>query len=100
MISMLEDRKTFIEDGIGSILSVKRDFDSIKYAKTSVTGKEIIRINDIFGRVAYIDVTGESLEKIVDDMFRIALMGNEKVSVPTGYINDMEEVRKLAPLFR
>ena len=99
MNSILLSRKQFIEDGLGLILSVKKDFADIRYAKTSVTGREIIRVNDIFGRVAFLDVTGDDLEKIADDVFRLALMGKEKVSVPSGYITDTEKMRKAAMLF-
>lgn len=95
-----ESRKNFIEDGIGSLMAVKEDFESIKYARSSVTNREFVRIRDIFGKAATIEITGDDLEKILLDMSRLILMGKEKVSAPSGCITDQEQLRKIYPLFK
>lgn len=93
-------RKDFIENGIGQIMAAKRDFDSIKYARSAVTDQEYVRVSDIFGKAMTINITGEDLEKILSDISRIILMGEEKVSVPSGVITDQDTLRKISPLFR
>ena len=93
-------RKEFIENGIGQIMIAKRDFDSIKYARSAVTDREYIRIGDVFGKAVTIEITGEDLEKILMDMSRIVLMGEEKVSAPSGVVTDRDTLRKVSTLFK
>ena len=93
-------RKSFIEGNIASILSAKQDFDSIKYARSAITDAEYIRIADITGRAVTFNITGNSLEDIVNDVARIILMDSEKVHAPSGVVTDIEEMRRLAPLFK
>ena len=92
-------RKSFIENGLGYIMAAKKDFDSIQYARSAVTDQEYIRVKDIFGKAVTVDVTGDDLEKILSDMSRIILMGEEKVSVPSGVVTDQDTLRKIAHLF-
>ena len=94
-----ESRKRFIEDGIGTMMSARRDFDSIKYARSSVTDQEYIRIRDIFGTAVTIDITGVDLETILSDMCRVILLGEEKISPPDGIVTDKAALREIAPLF-
>lgn len=91
-------RKSFIE-GIGELMSAKRDFLDIRYARTAVTDQEYVRVRDIFGKASTFEITGDGLEKILSDMCRVILMGEENVSVPNGYIDDVETLRKISPLF-
>lgn len=93
-------RKNFVENGVGELLTAKRDFESIKYARSAVTDREYVRICDIFGKAVTIEITGDDLEKILSDMSRIILMGEEKVSAPSGVITDQDALRKISPLFR
>lgn len=93
-------RKNFIESGIGTILKAKRDFESIQYVRSAVTDQEYVRVRDIFGKAATIDITGEDLEKILSDMCRVVLLGEEDVSAPTGVITDKDVLRKISPLFK
>ena len=55
-------RKSFIEQGIGQVMAAKRDFGSIKYARSAVTDQEYIRVSDIFGKAVTIEITGDDLE--------------------------------------
>lgn len=93
-------RKDFIENGVGELMSAKKDFESIKYARSAVTDREYVRVRDIFGKAVTIEITGDDLEKILSDMSRIILMGEERVSVPSGVITDRDALRKIAPLFK
>lgn len=91
-------RKNFVES-IGELMAAKKDFLSIKYARSAVTDREYVRIHDIFGKAATFEITGDDLEKILSDMCRVILMGEENVNVPNGYIDDKETLRKISPLF-
>lgn len=91
-------RKNFVES-IGDLMAAKKDFLSIKYARSAVTDREYVRVRDIFGKAATFEITGDDLEKILSDMCRVILMGEENVSAPNGYIEDRETLRKIAPLF-
>ena len=91
-------RKNFVES-IGELMAAKKDFLSIKYARSAATDREYVRVHDIFGKSATFEITGDDLEKILSDMCRVILMGEENVSAPNGYIEDCETLRKIAPLF-
>ena len=92
-------RKNFVENGVGTLLTAKSDFESIKYARSAVTDREYVRIRDVFGNAVTIEITGDDLETILLDMSRIILMGEEKVSTPSGVITDQDALRKISPLF-
>ena len=92
-------RKNFVENGVGALMAAKKDFKDIKYARSAVTESEYVRVQDIFGKAVTIDITGDDLEKILSDMCRVILMGEEKVS-PPNCVTDMEILRKIAPLFK
>lgn len=91
-------RKNFVE-GIGELMSAKKDFLSLQYARSAVTDREYIRVRDVFGKASTFEITGDDLEKILMDMCRVILMGEEKVTAPNGYIDDREALRKIAQLF-
>lgn len=93
-----ESRKRFVVDGIGRMMQAKRDFGSIKYARSAITDREYVRVQDIFGKAVTIEITGDDLEKILTDMCRVILMGEEKVSSPN-CITDLATLRKISPLF-
>ena len=90
-------RKNFVES-IGDLMAAKKDFLSIKYARSAVTDREYVRVHDIFGKAVTIEITGDDLEKILSDMCRIILMGEENVSAPN-CVTDMDMLRRIAPLF-
>ena len=97
---ILESRKHFVEEVIGTAMSVKRDFGSIKYAKRGVTDGEYMRITDVFGRAVFIDITGNDLDRIFEDVCRISLIGKEKIEAPLGVIVEPDTIRSIAPLFK
>lgn len=92
-------RKDFVENGIGQIMAAKRDFDSIKYARSAVTDREYIRVSDIFGKAVTIEVTGDDLESILHDMCKVMLMGDNK-NKPPHCVTDNETLRRISPLFK
>ncbi len=92
-------RKDFVENGIGQIMAAKKDFDSIKYARSAVTDQEYVRVSDIFGKAVTIEITGDDLETILHDMCKVMLMG-EDTSVAPNCVSDKETLRKLSPLFK
>ncbi len=93
-------RRRFIEHNIANVIGVKQDFLSIRYARSAVTDAEYVRVTDITGRAVTFNITGNSLEDIVNDMARIILMGVEDVHALNGIVTDLEEMRRLAPLFK
>ena len=94
-----ESRKRFVEDGIGTMMMAKQDFESIRYARSSVTDQEYIRIRDVFGKAITIDITGVDLEDILSNMCRVILISEEKVTPPSGIVTDKDALRKISTLF-
>lgn len=95
----MEARKFYIESVLGAALEAKTGFESIKYAVERPIDQEYIRISDLRGGFITIDITGEPLEKIMTDVFRIALSGRRKYE-PIKIITDSDALLKIAPLFR
>lgn len=93
-----ESRQKFIE-GIGELMQAKRDFVDIQYVRTPVTEQEYVRVRDVFGKASTYEITGDSLEKVLSDMCRVILMGEENVHAPNGYIDDKAVLRQISPLF-
>ena len=90
----------FVNSVLKKLLEVKTDFEYIKYARQNVTNSEFIRIGDIKGSAITLDVTGKSLEEIVDDIARVILVGTERIAPPSGIVVDVNKLRSLASLFR
>ena len=80
-------------------MSAKQDFLSLQYARSSVTDREYVRVRDVFGKASTFEITGDDLEKILSDMCRVILMGEENVHVPNGYVDDNDTLRKISSLF-
>lgn len=91
-------RKSFIEQGIGQVMAAKRDFESIKYARSAVTDQEFVRVSDIFGKAVTIEITGDDLEHILSDMCKVMLMGEDTQKAPN-CVTDIETLRKVSTLF-
>lgn len=93
-----ESRKVFIEEGLGTIMQVKQDFDTIKYARSS-NEAEYVRISDILGRSVCLDITAMSLDDIFKDVCRIMLIDDDGVAKPRTVVTDINKLRSIAPLF-
>ena len=96
----LQNRRRFVEDGIGAVMAVKPDFEFIKYASRSIDDREFMRIGDVMGRAVTLDITAKSLEEIFEDISRINLIGKENVNLPSCIITDQQELRKISLLFK
>ena len=83
---------------IGQVYASRKNFKSIKYARSEVTDREYVRIRDIFGKAVTIEITGDDLEKVLSDMCRVILMGEEKIA-PPACVTDTDTLRKISPLF-
>lgn len=87
------EKKNYV-DSLNEFLAPLQDFDSIKYARTS-TGAEYIRIADNLGGCAFLDVTGDSLADVLNDVAQIILH-----KVPMNIVQDIDHKRRIAPLFK
>ena len=96
---VFESRKRYVEDGIGTIMTVKQDFAYIKYARQATTDAEYMRIGDIQGRAVTLDITAKSLEDIFEDISRINLVKKENIAPPSGIVSDPNVLRNISPLF-
>jgi len=96
-------RKNFVENGIGSLMTAKEGFESIKYARSAVTDREYVRIRDIFGNAVTIEITGDDPERIFSNMCRYIVFcektKEEKIIPPSGIVTDKNLLIKIAPLF-
>ena len=81
-------------ESLNEFLKPMQDFNDIKYVRTH-TGAEYIRITDTIGGFAYLDVTGDGLDRILDNIAQIIRHG-----VPSNVVHDRTVLRMIAPLFR
>ena len=93
-------RQNFVEVTLHQALASKPDFDYIKYARDALTDSEYIRIADLQGKACTIDITGRSLEEIVEDVARIVLIPKEKITPPETIVTNPQVLRSIAPLFK
>lgn len=70
------------------------NFDSVSYLQEPATSAEIVKVQDTLGNSHFIDVTGFDLERILLDVFAVAI-GNSPKSV----IKDVNKRRKYAAFF-
>ena len=89
----ITEKKQYVES-LHGFLAPMQDFDSIKYARTH-TGAEYIRVADVLGGCAFLDITGEECGQILDNVAQIV-----RREVPQNVIHDIDVKRKIAPLFR
>lgn len=89
----ITEKKQYVES-LNIMLAPMQDFDSIRYARTH-TGAEYIRVADILGGYAFLDITGEECGEILDNVAQII-----RREVPKNVIHDIDVLRKIAPLFR
>lgn len=100
----IRKRQLYIDEVMRRTLQPRKGFDGIKYARIPSTDQEYIRISDVRGTAVTMDITAESLEDIMTDIFTVMLFGvmdkEGKVKVPPTIITDDEKLLELAPLFR
>ena len=70
------------------------NFGSVDYLQERTTGAEIVRVQTTLGNSYFIDITGFDLERILLDVFAVAI-GN----TPKSVIEDEDKRRKYTALF-
>ena len=91
-MNAVAEKRKYVES-LNEFLKPMQDFNDIKYAK-SMTG-EYIRITDTIGGCAFIDITGEGCDIILDAVATLVKRG-----IPKGVICDTPRKREVAALFR
>ncbi len=97
---MFESRKKFVETDLKRLMSVKKDFAYIKYARAGLTDCEYMRIGDVQGRAVTLDITARSLGDIFDDVSRINLLGQENIAAPESVVHDADKLREISAYFK
>lgn len=92
-MNIIAEKMNYVES-LNEFLKPMQDFKDIKYARTH-TGAEYVRITDTIGGCAFFDVTGDGLDRILDNIAQIIRHG-----VPANVVHDRTVLRRIAPLFR
>lgn len=96
-------RALYINKVMKMALKPQKIFESIQYAMQRGTDSEYIRIKDKRGTAITLNITGNSLESVMHDIFKIVVIGemgkHEKITPPANIITDRDELLRLAPLF-
>jgi hypothetical protein len=80
---------------LSEVLKPMQDFGGIRYANEHHTGAEYIKVWDDIGGAQFLDVTGYSLEKVLEDVAKIVLR-----KCPDSVITSTEKKREVTRLFR
>ena len=80
--AMFAERKEYINK-LTDILSAFPNFGEIKYARTSKTEGEYLRISDIFGKSCFLYITSMPLHEIYKDVSYIVVFGRAPQSIIT-----------------
>lgn len=94
---MYTDRKEYVETILKAAFEPVTDFEDIKYARTSNTDGEYIRIDSLLGKTYYLEVTALHKDLILKDAFVVAFDLDVQ---PQSLITDKVKLREVAPLFR
>lgn len=93
-------RKEYIEATLGTMLGAKRDFDFIKYAKAYRTEDEYIRIGDLRGCTVTFDITGATLETVMQLVCDYVVNGPLGKTAVNYIIVENERLISISPLFK
>ena len=100
-IELKNERRMYIEGYLFSCLKVFPQFDAIKYAKDIQTRNEYVRITDILGGKCFLNITGKNEGDVFIAVSTIVLMSTLGIKTPPKeLIVDIEEKKKVAPLFK
>lgn len=80
---------------LSEVLNPMQDFGGIRYANEHHTGAEYIKIWDDIGGTQFLDVTGYSQGRVLEDVAKIVLG-----QCPDSVITSVEKKREIARLFR
>ncbi len=90
-----EEKKVYVEGTMADLLAVYPRFEGIDYAVDKQTSEEFIRIRDEVSGPMFINVTGNSLSAIAQEVSRVILRIK-----PTGLVVNASVKNSIAPLFR
>ncbi len=93
------DRRAYIE-GLWSGLKSFDDLESIQYAWSIKNDGEYIRIQDSISNDIYLHVEGLTKAEIYREICKVVLQGDYEGCVPERLITDINEKRRIVPLFR
>lgn len=96
-------KREYVEKVLALALKPKKGFGGITYATDRMTDSEYIRITDVRGSAATLNITACSLEEILGDVCKIVLVGvlgkHDRMQLPANLVTEDRELLRIAPLF-
>lgn len=93
------DRQKYVEGTCTMFMQPIRDFGEIRYGHSYSTDEEFVKISDTIGSSCFLDVTALTKAEIAKELCKVILLDQTKVA-PESVITSIEELRRIAPLFR
>lgn len=97
-------RKWYVEQILGTAMRPLKGFDELKYAYERNTDAEYIRLTDVKGAAATLDITAMPLEEVLVNVSKIlvleAIDKHGRMEGPGGVITDKDALIRIAPLFK
>ncbi len=97
-------RKWYVEKILGTAMRPLKGFDGMRYAHDRNTDAEYIRLTDVRGSSATLDITAMPLEDVLVNVSKIlvleAIDKHGRMEGPGGVITDRDALMKIAPLFK
>lgn len=97
-------RKWYVEQVLGTAMKPLKGFDEMRYAHDMNTDAEYIRLTDVKGSSATLDITAMPLEDVLVNVGKIlvleAIDKHGRMEGPGGVITDRDALIRIAPLFR
>ena len=99
----IEIRKEYVEKVLALALKPKKGFNAIQYGRDKISDREFIRIMDYRGTALTLEVTAMSLEGILAEVSKYAIIGivgkHSKVGQSDCAVYDEKVLLDIAPLF-
>ena len=89
-----KEKRAYVEK-LSEIMTPIQDFGGIKYVNDPRTGADYIKVWDVVGGAQFLDITGCSLENILEDVSMLVLK-----RIPDSIVRATEKKREIARLFR
>ena len=94
MDKVYADKKAYVEETLAAMLKPMDRFGSIQYARDVVLGEEFVKVTESDGYPWYINVTGNSLSAIGEEVCTMVGRGT-----PAGLIRTREKQRDINKMF-
>lgn len=91
---MYAEKKAYVEETLKNALKPMDDFGNIQYARDVITNEEYVKVVEADGHPWYINVTGDSLQSIGQEVCRMVCH-----RTPTGIIKVRERQIEINKLF-